>query len=118
VSLLVSAAIVAVAWSLLRRSFNLALDAVPEGIDADSVRAYLGGLPGVLEIHDLHIWAVSTTENALTAHIVMKTGDCEIRFLGDTCKVLHESYGIEHPTLQIEALEAPHKCRQAAAGAL
>lgn len=118
VSLLVSVIIVASAWHLLRRSVNLALDAVPEHIDADAVRDYLGTLPGVLEVHDLHIWAMSTTENALTAHLVMSSGSCRPELLSDVCKVLHDRFGIEHPTLQVEAPEAPDLCRQAPEGAL
>lgn len=113
VSLVLSVIIVGSSWSLLRKSVNLALDAVPEGIDVDEVRGYLAGLPDVLEVHDLHIWAMSTTENALTAHFVMKTGSCEPRFLGDVCKVLHDRFGIEHSTLQVEAPEAPDPCRLA-----
>ncbi len=118
VSLVLSVVIVASAWRLLRKSANLALDAVPEHIDVDAVRAYLDTLPGVLEVHDLHIWAMSTTENALTAHLVMNTGSCEPRFLGDVCKVLHDRFGIEHSTLQVEAPEAPDPCRQAPEGTL
>ena len=118
VSLVLSVVIVGSSWSLLRKSVNLALDAVPEGIDVDDVRAYLEGLPGVIELHDLHIWAMSTTENALTAHFVMKTGSCEPRFLGDVCKILHDRFGIEHSTLQVEVPEAPDPCRLAPEGTL
>jgi len=113
VSLVLSIVIVVGAWRLLRKSLNLALDAVPENIDVDAVRAYLDTLPGVVEVHDLHIWAMSTTENALTAHLVMNTGSCEPRFLGDVCKVLHDRFGVEHSTLQVEAPEAPDPCRLA-----
>jgi len=118
VSLILSIIIVLTSWSLLRRSVNLALDAVPEGIDVDAVRTYLEGLPDVVEVHDLHIWAMSTTENALTAHFIMKNGTCEPRFLGDVCGVLHDRFGIEHSTLQVEAPEAPHPCRLAPEGTL
>lgn len=118
VSLVLSVIIVGSSWSLLRKSINLALDAVPEGIDVDAVRAYLEGLPDVLEVHDLHIWAMSTTENALTAHFVMTTGSCEPQFLGDVCKVLHDRFKIEHSTLQVEAPEAPDPCRLAPDGTL
>ena len=79
---------------------------------------HLAGLPGVIELHDLHIWAMSTTENALTAHFVMKTGSCEPRFLGDVCKILHDRFGIEHSTLQVEVPEAPDPCRLAPEGTL
>jgi cobalt-zinc-cadmium efflux system protein len=118
VSLVLSVIIVGSSWSLLRKSINLALDAVPEGIDVDAVRAYLEGLSDIVEVHDLHIWAMSTTENALTAHFVMTTGSCEPRFLGDVCKVLHDRFGIEHSTLQVEAPEAPDPCRLAPEGTL
>lgn len=118
VSLVLSVVIVLSAWYLLRKSVNLALDAVPEGIDVDAVQAYLDTLPGVIEVHDLHIWAMSTTENALTAHLVMNTGACEPRFLGDVCKTLHERFGIEHSTLQVEAPGAPDPCRLAPEGTL
>jgi cobalt-zinc-cadmium efflux system protein len=113
VSLLLSAVIVGSSWSLLRKSLNLALDAVPEGINVDEVRAYLEGLNGVLEVHDLHVWAMSTTENALTAHLVMAGTSCHPRFLGETCKFLSDDFGIEHATLQVEQPEAPDPCRLA-----
>lgn len=118
VSLVVSVVILASTWRLLRKSVNLALDAVPEGIDADAVASYLKALPGVLEVHDLHIWAMSTTENAMTAHLVMRMGTSEPRFLGDVCKALHDRFKIEHSTLQVEAPEAPDACRQAPDDAL
>jgi len=73
VSLLVSGVILVGTWGLLKKSMNLALDAVPDEIDAEEVDLYLASLPGVLEVHDLHIWAMSTTETALTAHLVMAT---------------------------------------------
>lgn len=116
VSLVVSVVILLGTWGLLKQSVNLALDAVPEGIDAEAVNTYLAGLPGVLEVHDLHIWAMSTTETALTAHLVMATNTCEPRFLGDVGKVLHDKFKIEHSTLQVEAPEAPDPCRLAAEG--
>ncbi len=112
-SLAVSAFVVASAWGLLRKSTNLALDAVPDGVDVDRVRAYLEGLPGVIEVHDLHVWAMSTTENALTAHLVMRDGGGGPRFLGDVCEALHELHGIEHATLQVEAPDAPDPCKLA-----
>lgn len=116
VSLVVSVVILVGTWGLLKQSVNLALDAVPEGIDVEAVNAYLTGLPGVLEVHDLHIWAMSTTETALTAHLVMATNTCEPRFLGDVAKALHDKFEIEHSTLQVEAPEAPDPCRLGAEG--
>jgi len=118
VSLVVSVVIVVGTWGLLKQSVNLALDAVPEGIDAEAVSAYLASLPGVLEVHDLHIWAMSTTETALTAHLVMATSSCEPRFLGDVGRELHEKFQIGHSTLQVEPPEAPDPCRMGAEGTL
>lgn len=106
VSLVVSALILASTWSVLRGSLNLALDAVPEGIDPDAVRAFLAQLPEVREVHDLHIWALSTTETALTAHVVMPEGACHATFLAEVCRDLHDRFGIEHPTLQVDPASA------------
>ncbi|HQY61976.1 MAG: cation transporter [Myxococcales bacterium] len=118
VSLLVSGVILVGTWGLFKKSLNLALDAVPDGIDAEKVQLYLASLPGVLEVHDLHIWAMSTTETALTAHLVMATNTCEPRFLGDVGAALRNRFEIDHSTLQVEPREAPNPCRQGAPGAL
>jgi cobalt-zinc-cadmium efflux system protein len=112
-SLVVSGLVLVSTWSLLRASLNLALDAVPEGIDPEEVRAFLAALPGVAEVHDLHIWAMSTTENALTAHLVMPESKGSAAFLGDVCKTLYERFHIEHSTLQVEPPDAPSPCRLA-----
>lgn len=111
---LVSLAIVLVilvgTWGLLRDSVNLALDAVPEGIDTAAVTAYLAALPGVTEVHDLHIWAMSTTETALTAHLVIPNKQNEDALLVRTSAELHDRFGIEHATLQIEHIDPAHPC--------
>lgn len=101
-SILINLVIVIGTWSLLRESFNLATDAVPENIDCVAVRRYLSHLPEVSEVHDLHIWAMSTTEIALTAHLVMPAGAAGDPFLRDVCDRLHHDFGIEHSTIQIE----------------
>ena len=111
-SLVVSLLVLYSTWSLLKDSLNLALDAVPLGIDPEEVRSFLCELPGVAEVHDLHIWAMSTTENALTAHLVMPEHAGGPAFLGDACRALHERFRIEHSTLQVEPPGAP-VCRQA-----
>lgn len=111
--ILLAIAIVVTAWRLLLDSANLALDAVPAGIDVDEVRAFLEGLPRVREVHDLHIWAMSTTESALTAHFVMDTTSCEPCFLDDVGDVLHRRFGIEHSTLQVEATDVAPRCGRA-----
>ena len=102
VSLAVVAIIFIGTWGLLRDSVNLALDAVPEGIDTAAVEAYLRGLPAVAGVHDLHIWAMSTTETALTAHLVLPRGRGGDALLARACRELHDRFGIEHSTLQVE----------------
>lgn len=101
-SLLVNAVIVAGTWSLLRDSFNLAVDAAPPQVDVLAVRAYLASRPNVSAVHDLHIWAMSTTQVALTAHLVMPNERGDDSFLHDLCADLHDRFGIEHSTIQIE----------------
>jgi cobalt-zinc-cadmium efflux system protein len=112
-SLVIALLILASTWSLLRRSMDLVLDAVPEGIDIELVREYLATLPRVSDVHDLHIWAMSTTETALTAHLRMPGNSCEPQFLTEVCRELHERFGIAHPTLQVDPEESPHPCRLA-----
>ena len=89
-------------WSLLRDSFNLAIDAVPKGIKAAHVKEYLSELPGIKGVHDLHIWAMSTTETALTAHLVKPSHQDDDSLINRIEKELHEIYGIDHVTIQWE----------------
>jgi len=102
VSILIGAVIVWGTWGLLRESLNLAMDAVPAGIDPHAVEAFLAGLRGVAAVHDLHIWAMSTTEVALTAHLVMPQAPTDDRFLGEACHGLRHRFGIGHVTIQLE----------------
>jgi cobalt-zinc-cadmium efflux system protein len=102
VSLIIAAVIVWGTWGLFRDSVNLALQAVPSGIDLGKVRAYLAGLPNVAAVHDLHIWPMSTTETALTAHLEMPAGSPGDAFLHEVCEHLHQEFGIEHSTIQLE----------------
>jgi cobalt-zinc-cadmium efflux system protein len=105
VSLVIAAVILFGTWGLLRDSLNLALDAVPDEIDPAAVRAYLLALPGIVGVHDLHIWGMSTTETALTAHLVtaqvQRPADTDA-LLAKVKRDLHDRFGIEHTTLQIE----------------
>jgi cobalt-zinc-cadmium efflux system protein len=99
-------------WNLLKESLNLALDAVPAGIEPAAIRLYLAELPGVVDIHDLHIWAMSTTETALTVHLVMPIGSPDDGFLSRITTDLHDRFGIEHVTIQIEKGNFLQSCNQ------
>lgn len=102
VSLVIGAVIVAGTWSLMREALDLALHAVPTGVDRGAVMAYLAGLPGVAEVHDLHIWGMSTTETALTAHLVRPRAGLDDGLLQQACQDLKARFAIHHATLQIE----------------
>ena len=91
-------------WGLLREALKMGLLAVPEGIDQAKVRAFLEGQAGVTAVHDLHIWPMSTTENAITAHLVMPAGYPGDRFLHDLAHRLSHEFHIGHPTFQVETL--------------
>jgi cobalt-zinc-cadmium efflux system protein len=108
--LLVSAVIVFGTWNLLKSALRLALDAVPEGVDAAAVRAHLAALPGVAALHDLHIWGMSTTETALTCHLVMPGGHPGDTALNAITQELHLRFGIVHPTIQIELGDSDEIC--------
>ncbi|HLH88979.1 MAG TPA: cation diffusion facilitator family transporter [Xanthobacteraceae bacterium] len=113
VSIAIAVVILVATWSLTRDALNLALDAVPAGIDRHAVEAYLAGLPGVTEVHDLHIWAMSTTETALTAHLVRPNAGLDDHLLTDAAHELDRRFGIRHATMQVEAGLA--ECRLAPA---
>jgi len=113
ISLLIAAAIFFSTWGLLRDSLNLAVDAVPRNVDAAAVRDYLAGLPGVAELHDLHIWPLSTTDTALTAHLVMDTYPDGDEFLGAVAHDLQARFDISHATIQLERAGSGVFCHQA-----
>ena len=115
VSLMIAALILVSTWGLLRDSLNLALDKVPEGVDVEKVRAFLSTLPGVEEVHDLHVWPLSTTEVALTAHLVRPKAGSDDAFLNSACEELKEHFGIGHATFQIEDGDPAHPCQLAPA---
>jgi cobalt-zinc-cadmium efflux system protein len=102
ISLCIAAVVLASGWGLARDSVNLALDGVPKGIELAKVKDYLVTLEGVTELHDLHIWAMSTNETALTAHLVRPAGFNDA-FLHGVCEELSHRFNIHHATLQIEA---------------
>ena len=112
ISLVIAAVILLSTWGLLRDSLNLAVDAVPRNVDPEAVRAYLTGLPGVRAIHDLHIWPMSTTNTALTAHLVVDVFPDSDRFLNDIASDLQARFSINHPTIQLERNDSGIVCRQ------
>ncbi|EIT86448.1 cation diffusion facilitator family transporter [Fictibacillus macauensis ZFHKF-1] len=115
VSLLIAIVIFTSTWSLLKESIHFSLDAVPEGIQTDDVLAYLRKQEGVLSVHDLHIWGMSTTETALSVHIVLHSLTHSDMFLKKVTADLHDRFNIEHATIQLEtnsyscSLEDDHK---------
>lgn len=111
ISLVIAAVITWGTWGLLRDSVNLALHAVPQGIEMAKVRQYLSSLPHVTEVHDLHVWPMSTTETALTAHLVRDVDDCDCALLEQAARDLHRKFEIQHATLQFETLD--HHCHLA-----
>jgi cobalt-zinc-cadmium efflux system protein len=110
VSLIVSAVIVLGTWGLMKSAIGLALDAVPEGVDAAAVRAHLLAMPGVTALHDLHIWGMSTTETALTCHLVLPGGHPGDAVLNGVAQQLHHLFGIQHTTIQIELADTEEAC--------
>ena len=113
-SLGIAAVIVLGTWGLFRDSADMAMDAAPRTIDVEKVRRWLADQPGVEDVHDLHIWAISTTETALTAHLLRPANTDADAFLHATCEGLASRFGIGHSTLQVET-DAAHACRLAPA---
>lgn len=111
-SLLIALVIFWSTWGLLRDSLNLAIDAVPRDMDPGEVRDWLSAQKGVDGMHDLHIWPMSTTETALTAHLQMSEPPENDEFLHYLASQLHERFKIAHATFQIERGDQSHPCRQ------
>lgn len=112
VSIGITLAIVAGTWGLFRESLDLALDAVPRGIDPSAVTAALESIAGVAEVHDLHVWNASTSEISLTAHLIVPEGGDHDRVLVGASDMLRERFGIGHTTIQIERAAAGAACAQ------
>lgn len=109
-SLIVTIVIIISTWQLFRDALSLITDAVPAGIEPLAVRTYLAERLGVTGVHDLHIWAMSTTETALMAHLVMPGGHPGDAFLAEIYHDLHENFSIEHATIQIELGDSGQPC--------
>jgi cobalt-zinc-cadmium efflux system protein len=112
-SLVIAVVIAYSTWDLLWQAVELALDSVPRGIDPEQVRRYFADLPGVAAVHDLHIWAMSTTETALTAHLVKPGAALDDDWLHDVAHELHGRFGIVHSTIQVETGQGNKSCRLA-----
>jgi cobalt-zinc-cadmium efflux system protein len=110
ISLVIVAVVIISTWGLLRESVQLILSAVPASIDIAAIDAYLRRQPGVSDIHDLHIWGISTTESALTAHLIMPGGYPGDDFMDNIRQTLENHYAIHHSTIQIEQGTARHNC--------
>jgi cobalt-zinc-cadmium efflux system protein len=117
-TLLVALVIFVGTWDLFRDSVDLAMHAAPRQIDVGQVRDYLSQLPGVDCVHDLHVWAMSTTQTALTAHLVKPRIEDDDQLLAEVTNELHDRFGIEHATLQIERNAEAAMCRQAGEDAI
>ncbi len=102
ISLVIAVVILLGTWSLLRQSLHLSLDGVPASIELNEVRHYLAAQPDVIGVHDLHVWAMSTSKIALTAHLVMRDEYQSEDFLSRVADELHDNFAIEHTTLQLE----------------
>jgi cobalt-zinc-cadmium efflux system protein len=102
ISILILIVITVGTWDVLKKSLLLSIDAVPEHIDPEEVKNYLKNLPGVTDVHDIHIWAMSTTEYALTAHVNIPEPESNDNFLTETAEALNNKFGISHTTIQIE----------------
>ena len=117
-SLVIATVIFLGTWGLLKDSIHLALQAVPPDIDFDEVHLALSELPNVSEVHDLHVWAVSTTEVAMTAHLVRPNLENDDQLLAQASSMLHSRFNIDHTTIQIERSVGDADCGQSAEGTL
>ncbi|NCS89313.1 MAG: cation transporter [Ignavibacteria bacterium CG_4_8_14_3_um_filter_37_9] len=112
ISLLIVFVITIGTWGLLKDSFMLSMDAVPDKINVPKVKQYLTSLPTVKDIHDLHIWGMSTTETALTAHLVVEKFPADNQLVETINTKLHDEFGIEHPTIQLELKSETNNCEK------
>lgn len=110
ISLMIVIVILIGTWGLLRDSINYAMDAVPDGIDTIAIKNYLMNFDHVNSIHDLHVWSLSTTETALTVHIVVNNDSLNNNSLWNFQQHLHEHFGIAHSTIQIETSMGENDC--------
>lgn len=110
ISLLIVVIVLLGTWDLLKDSLNLSIDAVPKGVNMSELSHYLLGLEGVSQIHDLHVWALSTRQNALSVHLVRNKDEIDNTFLHEIQEHLHHHFHIEHVTIQVEKDDGINGC--------
>ena len=110
ISLLIVLVILVGAWGLFKDSVNLSIDVVPPGIDISAIKDYLAEIDNVSALHDLHVWALSTSETALTVHLVTTNDVIDNAFLQEVQQHLHDAFGIEHATIQVENDDNENLC--------
>lgn len=110
ISLLIVVVVLIGTWNLLKDSLNLSIDAVPKAINMSELREYLSGLDNVSQIHDLHVWALSTRQNALSVHLVRTQESLDNTFLNEIQEYLHHNFNIEHVTVQVEKDSSTNSC--------
>jgi cobalt-zinc-cadmium efflux system protein len=118
VGIAITVAIIAGTWSLFRESVDLALDAMPRGIDPAAITGMLASIPGVTEVHDLHVWNASTAEISLTVHLVVPDSGSHRRVLALASEDLRSRFRVAHTTIQLECEEACQACSQRPAESL
>jgi len=111
-SLLVAGVVLWATWGLLSEALQLSLDAVPRGIEIEEVRGWLAGQPGVVEVHDVHVWPLSTTQTALTAHLVRPEPPDSDAFLEQLREEARDKFGIGHTTIQLEVESLDDSCHE------
>ena len=112
VSILIALVIVVGTWGLFRDSLDLAMDAVPRGFEIEAAEAALAAIPGVAEVHDLHVWGASTSEISLTAHLVVAVGADRDAVLAAAIDLVRETFHVAHTTIQLEGPVAGENCHQ------
>jgi cobalt-zinc-cadmium efflux system protein len=117
-SIVIAAVIVVGTWGLFRESVDLALDAVPRGVDPEAITSALAGLDGVTEVHDFHVWGASTSETSLSAHLVVSRAADRDALLEAAHNLLRTRFGVAHATIQIEGSATADACRQRPADTL
>jgi cobalt-zinc-cadmium efflux system protein len=110
VSIIIAIVIFWSTWKLLRESTKLSLDAVPESVNIDKIKEYLDSFEGIYGYHDLHVWALSTTETALTVHLIKDNNISSNKILNEVVSYLKQNFDIRHTTIQIEKKQCNNAC--------